>query len=209
MDRVSSNGHLLFLHLLVVLDVVDVQGDFLGRGDRLYLHIHIVVSDGQIAGHGELIALRKGNGAGVDMDRVSSNGHLFFLHLLVVLDVVDVQSDFLGRGDGLHADIHITIGSDREIAGHSELIAGGKGNGAGVDGGSVSRNLHHLFLHLLVVHFVIDVQSDFLGGDDGLHADIHITIRVELSVVDTPCFRCGKRRRRHQSDDQAEHQQNC
>ena len=32
---------------------------------------------------------------------------------------------------------------------------------------------------------------------------------VELSVVDTPCFRCGKRRRRHQSDDQAEHQQNC
>ena len=142
MDRVSSNGHLLFLHLLVVLDVVDVQGDFLGRGDRLYLHIHIVVSDGQIAGHGELIALRKGNGAGVDMDRVSSNGHLFFLHLLVVLDVVDVQSDFLGRGDGLHADIHITI-------------------------------------------------------------------RVELSVVDTPCFRCGKRRRRHQSDDQAEHQQNC
>ena len=41
-----------------------------------------------------------------------------------------------------------------------------------------SCNLHHLFLHLLVVHFVIDVQSDFLGGDDGLHADIHITIRV-------------------------------
>ena len=218
MDRVSSNGHLLFLHLLVVLDVVDVQGDFLGRGDRLYLHIHIVVSDGQIAGHGELIALRKGNGAGVDMDRVSRNGHLFFLHLLVVLDVVDVQSDFLGRGDGLHADIHITIGSDREIAGHSELIAGGKGNGAGVDGGSVSRNLHHLFLHLLVVHFVVEVQGDFLfnfillmPGVVVLHnfLDFIKIHDVELSVVDTPCFRCGKRRRRHQSDDQAEHQQNC
>ena len=78
--------------------------------------------------------------------------------------VIDVQSDFLGGDDGLHADIHITIGSDREIAGHSELIAGGKGNGAGVDGGSVSRNLHHLFLHLLVVHFVVEVQGDFLGG---------------------------------------------
>ena len=123
--------------------------------------------------------------------------------------VIDVQSDFLGGDDGLHADIHITIGSDREIAGHSELIAGGKGNGAGVDMDRVSSNGHLFFLHLLVVLDVVDVQSDFLGRGDGLHADIHITIRVELSVVDTPCFRCGKRRRRHQSDDQAEHQQNC
>ena len=96
--------------------------------------------------------------------------------------VIEVQGDFLGGDDGLHADIHITIGSDREIAGHGELIASGGSDLAGVDGGRISRNRHRLFLHLLVAHFVVEVQGDFLVGGRQFRFQI-IRLAVVIAVL--------------------------
>ena len=117
MDRVCRNSQLLFLHLLLVLDVIDVQDNFLGGGNRLHLHIHIAIADDQVAGYGELITFWKFDGTGVDMDRICRNTQLRFLHLLLVLDVIDVQGNFLSRFQIIRLAVFIAVLSPNGIQG--------------------------------------------------------------------------------------------
>ena len=147
----------------MIHNVVDVQGNVFGLFNRLYLNIYIVVVDRQVAGYGELIAFGQINVASVDVDCVSSNRHLLFLYLLVVHDIVDVQSDFLGLSDRSYFDIHVVV-VDRQIASYRELIVCGQGDVAGVNGSSVNSHSHSPLFDLFAIYNVVNVQGDFFSG---------------------------------------------
>src|SRR5699024_10261526 len=135
---ISSNGEGALGYLHVVYDVPVVEANGLGLGvGRPNFDPNPAVHDGQVAGPNQLVALGDvGEGAGVDVSGVSSNGEGALGYLHVVHDVPVVEANGLGLGVGRpNFDPDPAI-HDGQVAAPIQLVAlGDVGEGAGVDVG--------------------------------------------------------------------------
>ena len=177
MDRIGIHNNRALLNLAVVVNVPVVHADGLDASGT-DLDKNPVVVDGEVANPDQLIALGNiGELAGVDIVGVGGDSNFAFAGLFVVHDVPVVNADFLGGGllNNLQANVDIAV-HDGQVADLDELIAFRDGDLAGVDMDGVGGEGDGLLLHLLVVGLVVEIESDLLGGGDGLQTNVDIAV---------------------------------